>query len=300
MTAYEIRNLVKRYPGQDRPANCGISLEIEEGEVFGLLGSNGAGKSTLIRQLVNLARPTSGEILLFGVPIEADPLRVPLHVGYMPQDVRALGSLRVDQVLFYTACLRGKSPGAAREEREHLLALWDLYALRHRVITQLSTGQRRLVALATAMAAAPRILILDEPTNDLDPLRRQQVWNRLRSLASEQGTTIVLVTHDAIEAERVIDRVGIMKSGELVKIGRPAVLKRDLDQRVWLEITFPPGQAPALPSAIAPQQLSPGRWLLRIDRSHLPELLNFIEVADLDFKMHSATLEDLYLRYAIE
>jgi ABC-type multidrug transport system ATPase subunit len=300
MTAYEIRNLVKSYPGQDRPANCGISLEIEEGEVFGLLGSNGAGKSTLIRQLVNLARPTSGEILLFGVPIEADPLRVPLHVGYMPQDVRALGSLRVDQVLFYTACLRGKSPGAAREEREHLLALWDLYALRHRVITQLSTGQRRLVALATAMAAAPRILILDEPTNDLDPLRRQQVWNRLRSLASEQGTTIVLVTHDAIEAERVIDRVGIMKSGELVKIGRPAVLKRDLDQRVWLEITFPPGQAPALPSAIAPQQLSPGRWLLRIDRSHLPELLNFIEVADLDFKMHSATLEDLYLRYAIE
>jgi ABC-type multidrug transport system ATPase subunit len=150
------------------------------------------------------------------------------------------------------------------------------------------------------MAAAPRVLILDEPTNDLDPLRRQQVWNRLRSLQSEQGTTIILVTHDAIEAERVIDTVGIMKSGTLVRVGRPEVLKRELDQCIWLEISFPPGQPPLVPRDVVPQQLSPGRWLLRIDRSHLHELLYSMDVAKLDFKVYSATLEDLYLRYATD
>ncbi|MBE9472485.1 MAG: ABC transporter ATP-binding protein, partial [Chloroflexi bacterium] len=240
----------------------------------------------------------SGSIRLFDQSISRDPLHVPLNVGYMPQETHALNILTVGEALFFTAHLRGLGRAEARQERDTLLVLWQIEDLRHEYSTRLSGGQRRLLRLAVAMAGSPPVLILDEPTNDLDPQRRRLVWDVLRHLNSEHGTTIIFITHDAIEAEKIIQRVGIMRDGELVAVGRPSELKRSVDQKMRLELFFPPEMPPGLPSGLTCHQLESGRWLVLLEREQVMTVLNGLNLEHLDdFRLQSATLEDLYLHY---
>lgn len=299
MLIYEITDLTKTYPGQTRPANEAISFAVEAGEIFGLLGDNGAGKSTLVKQMANLLRPSCGEIRLLNKPVYEDALHVPLHVGYMPQDSRALNALTVAESLYFTAHLRGLSRRDAAADRDRLLDLWDLGEQRHRPSMKLSGGQKRLMQLAVAMAGAPPVLILDEPTNELAPQRRRHVWETLREHNRSQGTTIIFITHDAIEAEKIIQRVGILRQGRLVALGRPGDLKRQIDQQLRLEIFFSSATAPALPDGLIPQQLDAGRWFVYLDRRQVEPVLEALSRAQIDdFRLYSATLEDLYIHYA--
>ena len=299
---YDIHNLVKTYPGQSRPANDHISLQIEQGEIFGLLGDNGAGKSTLVRQMVNLLRSTSGEIRLWGQPLGADPLHVPCRVGYMPQEVAAINNLTVGEALYFTAHLRGLSQAAARQERQRLLALWQIEALQDKPGPRLSGGERRLAYLAVAMAASPPVLILDEPTNDLAPQRRNQVWEILRGLNQSQGATIIFITHDAIEAEKIIQRVGILWNGRLVAVGRPSQLKAHIDRKLRLELftaADTPPQLSAGGDGLQPVRLDAGRWLVYLEREQAGQVIDSLDMRQVDdFRLYSATLEDLYLHYA--
>jgi ABC-type multidrug transport system ATPase subunit len=296
---YDIQDLTKLYPGQSQPANKNITLQIHQGEIFGILGDNGAGKSTLVRQMVNLLRSTAGRITLFGRPITQEPLHVPLNVGYMPQESYALNNLTVGEALYFTAHLRGLQPAAARREREALLALWQIEELRDKYSSRLSGGQRRLLRLAVAMAGSPPVLVLDEPTNDLDPQRRKLVWDVLRQVNREQGATILFITHDAIEAEKIIQRVGIMRGGELVAVGRPGELKQRVDQKLRLELFFAPETPPTLPPNLSCYQLQPDHWLIFLEWREVTAVLNNLDLDQLhDFRLYSATLEDLYLHYA--
>lgn len=298
MIAYDIQDLVKCYPEQTQPANNKITLQIHEGEIFGLLGDNGAGKTTLVRQMVNLLHSTAGRITLFGKSLAGDPLLVPLNVGYMPQDALALNNLTIEEALFFTAHLRGLSRADAHRECRALLDLWELGALRRKPCTRLSGGQKRLVQLAVAMAGQPPVLILDEPTNNLDPQRRKLVWDVLRDLNRERGATIIFITHDAIEAEKAIQRVGIMKAGELAALGRPSELKALVDHKLRLELFFPPGEPPSLPLGLIPQPIDAGRWLVLLDWQDATAILSNLDLSRLDdFRLYSATLEDLYLHY---
>ncbi len=302
MLAYEVRHLTKCYPRHKTPANDDLSLEIAKGEFFGLLGDNGAGKTTLVKQLANLLRPTHGDIRLFGQPLSTAPLVMTGKLGYMPQSGRALNNLTVGEALYFTAHLRGFSRRDARQERDRLLEIFELGPMRQRPTARLSGGQRRLVALATSMAAAPRILILDEPTNDLAPQNRIRVWDILREQHAQQGTTIILVTHNVLEAERVIERVGIMKNGRLIAIGRPGGLKAELNHQLRLEIIFIPDRPPVLPASTVPHLAAPGRWNLLIGREEAPAYLDLLsyDPAVEDFRLSTATLEDLYLAIMVE
>lgn len=303
-TVYRIEQVSKIYPGQKEPAVRDVSLQVDMGEIFGFLGDNGAGKTTLVRQMVNLLKPTSGRILLFDRPVDADPLHVPRYVGYMAQESYSVNNLTVGEALYFTARLRGLSKTDAQYERARLLEAWQIGELRDRVSTRLSGGQRRLLRLAVAMAGQPPVLILDEPTNDLDPVRRKLVWDLLRQENIEHGTTILFITHDAIEAEKVIQRVGIMRGGLLAAVGSPVELKRAVDRKLRLELIFPPDCPPDLPQELKPLQLQPGRWLVYLEwrdgaEGSLPALLDRLNMAQLeDFRLYSATLEDLYLYYA--
>lgn len=295
---YDLQQVTKQYPKQKEPANNAISLQIYAGEIFGLLGDNGAGKTTLVRQMANLLRRTAGQIYLFDEPIEADPLRIPRYVGYMPQDNQALNNLTVSEALYFTAHLRGLSRAAARQERDRLLELWQITAIRGQPSSRLSGGQKRLLRLAVAMAGSPPVLILDEPTNDLDPQRRRLVWEILRQVNAQNQTTIIFITHDAIEAEKVIERVGIMRQGQLLAVGRPSDLKQSLDQKLRLELFFNPTTPPALPTGLPVQALSPGRWLVLLQREQASVVLETLAWENIDdFRLYSATLEDLYLHY---
>lgn len=295
MTVYSIRSLCKTYPSQQRPANDDISFDVEKGEIFGLLGDNGAGKTTLVKQMANLLRPTSGSITLFGKPIAADPMHVPLHVGYMPQDGRALNSLTVAEALYFTAHLRGRSRRDAQTERDRLIDLWELGGSRDKPTNRLSGGQKRMLQLAVAMAGQPLVLILDEPTNELAPQRRRHVWESLRALNRETGATIIFITHDALEAEKIIQRVGILGDGRLLALGTPPALKQQIDRQLRLELFFAPEQPPHLPGNLRPIALAPGRWLLYLEREQVDQALSTLNGVE-DFRLYSATLEDLYLR----
>jgi len=299
MLVYRVQDLVKVYPGQREAANDHIGLEVGEGEVLGILGDNGAGKTTLVRQMVNLLRSTSGRIELYGEPVGRDPLRVPRLVGYMPQESRALNNLTVGEALYFTAHLRGLSRRDAQAERERLLELWEIGPLRDQISNRLSGGQGRLLRLAVATAGAPPVLVLDEPTNDLDPQRRRLVWNVLCRINQERGSTILFITHDAIEAEKVVQRVAIMRRGQMAAVGRPSELKRLVDRKLRLELFFPPDAPPPLPPHLAPRQLQPGRWLVLLDRDEALRVLADLDQDHLDdWRLYSATLEDLYLHYA--
>lgn len=297
MPVYELEDLVKVYPGQAQPANDHISLQIEAGEIFGLLGDNGAGKSTLVRQMAGLLCSTAGQIRFLGAPIGLS-LRVPCSVGYMPQETAAINNLTVGEALYFTAHLRGLSRPAARQEAERLLALWQIEPLRAKTGPHLSGGERRLTYLAVAMAGSPPVLILDEPTNDLDPLRRKQVWDILRDLNRHQATTIIFITHDAIEAEKIIQRVGILRQGRLAALGRPAELKAQVDRKLRLEISTSPDAPPRLPPGIDLTTLDAGRWLAHLEREQVSAVIQALQDQAVDdFRLYSATLEDLYLYY---
>jgi ABC-type multidrug transport system ATPase subunit len=217
----------------------------------------------------------------------------------MPQESAALNNLTFGEALYFTAHLRGLSRQAAQQERNRLLTLWQIEPLRDQYSSQLSGGQRRLLRLAVAMAGQPPILILDEPTNDLDPERRKLVWDVLREENRLRGTTIIFITHDAIEAEKVIQRVGIMRDGKLVANGRPSDLKQVVDQQLRLELFFTPGQEPTVPAHLPKQIVQVGHWLLLVNWNEVTAVLNQLDLSQIDdFRLYSATLEDLYLHYA--
>ena len=296
---YHLEHVYKSYPGQKEPANVDICLQIQRGEIFGFLGDNGAGKTTLVRQMVNLLKSSSGQILLFGKPVQSSSLHAPLHVGYMPQDSYTLNNMTVGEALFFTARLRGLNRSDALNEQRRLLEAWKIADLSDKLNTRLSGGQRRLLRLAVAMAASPPVLILDEPTNDLDPQRRRLVWDQLLYENRERGATIIFITHDAIEAEKVVQRVGIMKQGRLAAVGNPGELKRSLDQKLRLEILFSPGMPPELPAGLEIHILQPGRWMVYLERQNVAATLEYLNFNQMDdFRLFSATLEDLYLYYA--
>lgn len=300
MNIYALQAVTKRYPGQPQPANDAISLTIHAGEIFGLLGDNGAGKSTLVKQMMNLERSSSGTIAFYGRPLQEEPLRLTMQIGYMPQSHQAINQLTVGEAIYFTAHLRGLTRRDALAERDRLLALWEIGPLRHKAAGKLSGGESRLLQLAIAMAGAPPVLLLDEPTNELSPQRRKAVWEQLRRLNQEQGTTIIFITHDAIEAEKIIQRVGILYQGRLVALGRPSDLKKQIDQQLRLELFFNEQNTPTLPAELIPHRLAEGHWLLYLAREQVDSVLATLNLQAIDdFRLYSATLEDLYLHYAL-
>nr|BBH86001.1 ABC transporter ATP-binding protein [Thermosporothrix sp. COM3] len=298
MLVYDVQDVVKYYPGQTKAANEHITLQIQEGTIFGILGDNGAGKSTLIRQMVNLLQSTSGSIKLYGHELKNNPQLVPQLVGYMPQRYEALNNLTVDEALYFTAHLRGMTRNDARQERERLLKLWQIEDLRHKYSSRLSGGQQRIVRLAVAAAGRLPVLILDEPTNDLDPLRRKMVWDILRQLNADYGTTIIFITHDAIEAEKIVQRIAILHDGRLLVEGSLSELKQIVGKKMRLELTFTPGLPPTLPEGLTPHEVMPGRWLVMLDWEQVGPVLSALsrEHCD-DVRLYTATLEDIYLHY---
>jgi ABC-2 type transport system ATP-binding protein len=298
MIVYHVQDVVKRYPKQTKPANDHITLEICQGEALGILGKNGAGKTTLVRQMVNLARSTSGSIALFGQDIVRYPQQVSMNVGYMPQNGHALSSLTVGEACFFTAHLRGMTRVDAFKERDKLLELWQIAELRTRYISRLSGGQLRLLQLALAMAGEPPVLILDEPTNDLDPQYRKLVWDIFRRANREQGVTVILITHNLLEAEKLIQRVGIIDQGRLVALSRLDEMKRALQR---LELLFAPETLPKLPAGLTHFEAEPGHWIVMLEQAQTDNVLRCLDASQHSaYRLSSPTLEDLYVYYTAQ
>jgi ABC-2 type transport system ATP-binding protein len=288
-----IENLVKRYRSGTL-ANDGISLCLEAGEIFGLLGPNGAGKTTLVRQVLGSLRPTSGSITLDGVDIVRDPGQARRSIGFLPQGEFDLLSLRVGELIEFSARLRGMAGGAAHRRATELIEQLDLVPFRSTSMHTASGGVRRLAGFAAAIAAPARLLVLDEPTNDVDPIRRQLLWNSIGELGSS-GATVLLVTHNLAEAERFIDRLAIIDGGRIVREGSPASLRSLVTDQLRLELTL---SGPVSPHrALHPEPDSPSNFLF--DHRELPAVSSWLAAVReagllADFRIGPPSLDDIY------
>lgn len=235
MSVLAISNLVKRYRNGTL-ANDHISLALQPGEVYGLLGPNGAGKTTLVSQVLGLLKPTSGSIVIDDVDVVADPGYARENIGFLPQTQVAMTGIHVDEMIGGVARLRGLGRSAARLATEKMIDRLQLTPFRSTQMVRASGGARRLAGFAAAIVGTPRLLVLDEPTNDVDPVRRQLLWTTIAELGRE-GTTVLLVTHNLAEAEQVISRFAIIDRGRILQEGTPAALRTLVTDQLRLYLT---------------------------------------------------------------
>jgi drug efflux transport system ATP-binding protein len=228
VAAIEAEHLAKRYGATD--ALREVSLAVQPGELFGLVGPDGAGKTTLQRLLACLLRPSGGAARVGGIDITADPAGVKRQIGYMSQRFSLSETLTVLENLLYVAEVWGVPPGARRQRIARLMEFSRLGPFQDRLARNLSGGMKQKLSLAACLIHQPRILLLDEPTIGVDPLSRRDFWLILYDLLQE-GSTIFLSTPYMDEAERCA-RVGFLLDGRIIACGPPAQLKAGLDVRV--------------------------------------------------------------------
>jgi ABC-2 type transport system ATP-binding protein len=226
MDVVETTGLTRRF-GELVAVNA-MSIRVRAGEMFGLLGSNGAGKTTAIKMLTTLLPPTSGTATVAGFDIRREASKVRRSIGYVPQLISADGNLTGYENLLIFAKLYD-IPRRERERRIHdSLALMDLEEAGGRMVHDYSGGMIRRLEIAQSMLHRPRVLFLDEPTIGLDPIARNAVWEHLRRLRTEFGTTIFLTTHAMDEADALCEQLAILHRGSVVVVGSPAELKSGL------------------------------------------------------------------------
>lgn len=205
-----------------------LTMFIEAGEVFGLLGPNGAGKSTAIKMLTTLLPPTSGDAQIAGYSVTRRAGEVRRLIGYVPQMISADGTLSGYENLLIFAKLYD-IPRREREQRvRDALAFMDLTDAADKLVRTYSGGMIRRLEIAQSLLHRPRVLFLDEPTVGLDPGARRLVWEHVRQLRENYGTTIFLTTHLMDEADVLCDRVAIMHLGNIAATGTPAALKASI------------------------------------------------------------------------
>jgi ABC-2 type transport system ATP-binding protein len=212
--AVRVRHLVKRYK-DGTPANRGIDLDVQRGQVVAILGPNGAGKTTFLRQLTTELRPTSGSVEIFGIDAIAQPMRVKRLMGITPQEAGVFETLTVREHFEFFARFKGLAKSEARRAAQSLIDELGLSTELEKRVGLLSGGQRRRILIGLALLGRPPLLVLDEPTTGLDPSSRQTVWRVIRRAVAE-GATVILSTHYMEEAERLSDRIGIIAQGQLV------------------------------------------------------------------------------------
>jgi ABC-2 type transport system ATP-binding protein len=223
-----------------------VSFAVKEGEIFGVLGPNGSGKSTLIRLMATLMLPDGGRITVFGHDVERQPMRVQQLINRVSVEASFFKKLSPMENLLYGARLYGMEGKSVRKQVVEILTRLglkkkDIFS----PMEEMSRGMQQKVAIARALLSKPRLLLLDEPTTGLDPRSKHEVQAIVQELNREHGTTILLTTHDMVEADILCNRVAIIESGKIVALDTPEALKRIIPQNgheptledVFLELT---------------------------------------------------------------
>jgi ABC-2 type transport system ATP-binding protein len=276
----------------------GLSLEVSEGEVFGFLGPNGAGKTTTIRLLLDLVRPTSGDAWILGLHCRRDGVEARTRVGYLP------GELPIYPELTGRAYLRFLARAGAQTIDEqwmaHLFRRFDVSDLDlARPMRDYSQGMKRKLGIIQALAPNPPVLILDEPTNGLDPLMIEAFAETLDELKKSRRTTVFLSSHVLSEVEKTCDRIGLVRRGQLAALQSVSEIRSALPRRVTVTFTAPVNGATPHASAIMLSR-SDRAWVLDV-RGPMGELVTSLSGLPIDdVRVEPATLEDYVLRFYSE
>lgn len=265
-----------------------LNLTIERGEVFGLLGPNGSGKTTALRLLLGFLRPTAGHAWIEGHDCWSDSLAVRRLAAYLPGELRLYENMTGRQLISFLSRLRGQT---VRADLDELARRFDINL--NRPLTQLSAGMKRKVALLQVLVPRAPLVIMDEPTNTLDPTMRQELLAQVRE-ARKRGQTVLFSSHVLSEVEEVCDRVAILQRGRLAHVQVLSELRegRLIRARLWGDVVELP---PLAGLHVRERQLD---WLTLEHTGPLPELLAWLSSQPLaDLRMEALGLQDIYRRY---
>ncbi|MFI2754798.1 ABC transporter ATP-binding protein [Cellulomonas sp. P22] len=302
-----VDGITKRYGAV--VANDGVTLRVRAGEVVGLLGHNGAGKTTLVSQVVGLLRPDAGTIHVAEVDAVTDPAGARRRVALQAQAQAPINGLTPRTAIELAGRIRGLSTRQARAAAAELAAELDIEPwLDQKALPDgggLSGGVRRLTSFAMTVVAPTPLVVLDEPTNDIDASRRRRLWDAVRRIG-DQGAGVLLVTHNVVEAERVVDELVVLDRGKVVAAGTPASLRGSQDTDLRLELQLQPGgpdpsdPLDAVPVPVTRRVRTGRRVLLTVPASQAAAVVAWAtglrEQGHLDgYALAPATLEDAYL-----
>jgi len=264
-----VQNLVKRFG--TRLAVQGVSFDVERGEVLGFLGPNGAGKSTTMRMITGYLPPTSGTAIVDGADVQQDPVAARKAIGYLPENAPCYEDMTVQAFLRFIAEMRGFNGGERNRKADAAMEKCLLEPVRHQTIDTLSKGYRQRTSFAQAILHDPPVLILDEPTEGLDPNQKQVVRTMIRSMGRDK--VIVLSTHILEEVDAICSRVIIISGGRIVADQTPEQLRRRSEayNAVTLDVD---GPGPAVSAAlrgvagVARVEVAEGSTTLRVVPEH--------------------------------
>jgi len=274
-----IRGLTKRY-GNVLAVN-NLSLEVIPGESLGFLGLNGAGKTTTIRILLDLLRPNSGNAFILGHDCQSDGLRARLNIGYLPGEMGIYSDLTGREVLDLLAGLSGHAVSMSRRGELQERLEFSTSDLRRR-LREYSTGMKRKLGLIQAFQSDPHLLILDEPTEGLDPLMQESFYKLLVD-AKQRGRTVFMSSHVLSEVDRVCDRIALVRKGELVLLSGIEELRKLAARqvRVIFDENIP----------------GPRSWNVKVEGPLGPLLQTIATLPVRDIEIEEAKLEDVILKY---
>jgi ABC-2 type transport system ATP-binding protein len=296
--AIAVRDLAKSYGSVH--AVRGISLDVHPGEIFGFLGLNGAGKTTTIRILLDLLRPTRGTARIFGIDCQGDGRAARSKVGYMPGELGLYPDMTGRQLLHLMGALSG-----VRVDDGYRMSLVDRLELARadldRTFREYSTGMKRKLGLVQAMQADPPLLILDEPTEGLDPLVQLALNDLLFDLRS-RGRTVFMSSHVLSEVERLCDRIAVIRAGEIVLLSTVDAARRLGGRTVRVRFSMPPGppasvEAIALPAGMTLVERSGDRWTINAEGEIGALLPALARLGVRDLEIGEPALEDVLQRF---
>ena len=226
MYIIETNNLCKTY-GKNRGI-IDLNLKIKEGEIFGFVGPNGAGKSTAIRTLLNFILPTSGSAKILGKDIVKESSEIKKYIGYVPSEVKFYDDVKVKDIIKYSSSFY---KNVNKEDIYRLYKLLDVDV--NKKMSELSLGNKKKVAIVQALIHNPKLLILDEPINGLDPLIQKKLFELLEE-ARKKGTTVFLSSHNLVEVENLCDRVAVIKDGKIID----TIIIEKLSKKLGLKVVI--------------------------------------------------------------
>lgn len=289
-----INKLSKQYSSSQRFAIKDLTISVGQGEVYGFLGPNGAGKSTTIRTLLNFIQPTGGGATIQGQDIVQDSLMIRRKVGYLAGNFSAYDKMTGRQFLKYMQDLQ---PLKQKKYLSELIKRFNVNTTKK--IGELSKGNKQKLGIVQAVMHQPEVLILDEPTDGLDPLMQEEFYSLLRQ-QKQQGVTIFFSSHNLAEVRKICDRIGIIKDGRLVTEQTLAEMAEHAAQT--FTITFvdkaPVGALKALSGVSKLQTPAPNQVSLHVKNSGLPGLLKFLSNQKLaHLQTQELNLEDEFMKY---
>ncbi len=273
-----------------------LTLEVREGEIFGFLGLNGAGKTTTIRVLLDLRRPTRGRASIFGHDCQTEGLAARAKIGYLPGEMGFYADMTGEDVLRLLARLGGRLVDSAWRRRLESALEFQRSDL-PRKLREYSSGMKRKLGLIQAFQGEPPLLVLDEPTEGLDPLMQEAFYELLAEFKG-RGRTVFLSSHILSEVERVCDRVGVLRAGRLALLAGVDEIRQLAPRRVRVVFEGPvPFRPRLLPAPFEVVDAQPDAWRLEV-RGPLGPLIDALRpYAVRDIEVHEARLEDIIVKY---